>query len=238
MAWINWQEDVSALNLKSGGITVTGLDATVYKYVYPTYGGTSDVINYQGEGTVTSSAIGSVGTNFKMNRFDPTYLKITSGSTISKLNTNLVLKVTFSFLSSVPVDIVFSVVRKNAYENTNPMKVSYYLHYQSLDSASFSALDASAYADDASKVFFPMKTYAEGHATNDVKFGENASLDVFSASMDGKEDNSAQTVTFYLNIDYDDTLTKAVFYDVAHLGNQYTLSMDYSFLLTVKESEE
>lgn len=236
LAWINWRKQASALTLDSGSVKVSGFTSSVYKYFYPTYGSGS-LINYQGVGTVSSSDISSIGSNYHMNKFDPTYLKITTGSSISKLNTNLVLKVSCTIETSVPVTLELSTVRNSDYVSGTEDKLSYFLHYQAISSTTFASLDASSYTGDDAKVFFPVKVYAEANSSKDVTFGSNTSCLIYTENLEGTENAAAQSFVCYVNLDYDKNLTDAVFYDAAHLGNNYTLSMDYTFGLKVRQSE-
>lgn len=232
-AWINWQPSVPSIGLDSGKLKVSLTSSKVYKYFYPYFAGSTELINYQAAGTVSSEDFSAISTDYKMNLFDPTYLTITQsqGVTISSLNTNLVLAITFSIETSVPATLKFSAVRNSAY-TAGTLAASYFIHFQGVTSTVYSGLDKTDYTAADDKVFFPIKTYVEANEGNDATFGEDTNLDIFTFDIDGTSGASSQSVTFYANIDYDDTLTKAVFYDYEHLGYNYDLPMDYSFVLS------
>lgn len=153
-AWINYNKTISDIHLTAGSIGISNLTTNVYKYVYPTYSG-STLVNYDGTGSVESYSSISTTT---MNILDPTYITIIvkptyrpddtaahDQSDVSRLNTNLVMKVSFDVSYPTNVNLYFSAVRNGtAYDpSLGNYGVSRYINYFGQTTTDFTAAQAT-----------------------------------------------------------------------------------------------
>jgi hypothetical protein len=253
-AWFTSYHPVQTVNVDGASLKLTSTSDTVYKYVYPYYSG-STIVDYDSAGTVTPIVPTTAKPAVEMNIFDPTYITIVltnanhpgtahSQSDVSLLNTNLVFAFTFSVTYSTPISLAVSA-KRNASFTHNPTSgaygVSHYANFFGLSSADFAS--AGGVSTDGTSIFNTVKGVAE-NATNlttrsvFANDAADASLTFFNETLvDQASQPAAETTTsftFYLNIDYQDSLCSA-FYDGSHLGKNYALTNDYTLSLLVAE---
>jgi hypothetical protein len=245
-AWINYTQNIAAVKVESGSLTLSDLSTTTYKYVYPYFEG-STVFNYFGDGTVTSYPDAEVA----MNIYDPTYLTITDNASqagISLLNTTLVISLSFSLKYSTSVD--FSItIRKDAYTpaDSQHLGICQYLRFNSFYYASAEAYAAAVatYAptktSDADKAFYTIKGAAEASSDSKSLGSSVSTLAISETALVSERPNveTTSTFTFYLAIDYSYLNTSeggvTDFYDGTHLGNHYTLDDDYTISIAAAQ---
>jgi hypothetical protein len=150
-----------------------------------------------------------------------------------------------------------------SYSGTS-LKASNYVHFTSLmedEYTSYAATSGITSTDDA-KVYDNIKKYSEDIANHPYTIFPNAQSNSGSSSMailkSGSNDyvtlvtrpanEVTNTFTFYVNVDYDDNLTNGKIssssdvnatynlYTDARLGNNYSMVMDYHFILTLSQA--
>jgi hypothetical protein len=259
-AWMDYHQNLDTVKIEAGSLSISNLTTDVYKYVYPFYkdaqGSDTGLIDYFTTGSVKDYTLSTTLTNVAMNVYDPTYLVI-SGVTlqqtaISALNTNLVFKISFDVTYSTPLNVTLSAQRNSAFvpSSTN-LAISRYVNFIGLNSTTFDGLSTN-YTTDADKAFYKVKTYADTlytAASTDVKkfTATDASTSSKLAIYDGTllatrpAQETTTTFTLYAQVEYDYALTSSGgvtnFYDATHLGNDYTLNVDYNLLLKVSQKE-
>ena len=263
LAWINWSRPISNLTLDDGSLAISSSSSTVYKYDYPYFNNlTSGIHNYEGMGKVSEKTLTTESHSLGMNIFDPTYLTIKGEATqagIYSLNTNIALKFSFSVSYSSPIEYLVSIKRKTV-EGSAPL-ASYYLRYGCFSTSVIDALTSSDYSmvsnSDTSTegvaratTFSKVKSYSENSANSALikSFSDTlstSSLTFNPITIDVDKPNSVSTkdVSFYISMDYDDTLVHGNnsgtgyvnFYDFAHIGNSYILTSDFYVSLLVRQ---
>lgn len=249
-AWFNFNKDVgTSIVTTSGKIKFDSVAATAYKYVYPTLGGESGVINYDGAGTVTSYNF--ITENIDMNKYDPFYLNLNSLK-VKDIMTNIAVKfdVTFSIASDVNLNLNLKLDPSVA---SNKYNIHSYLDFWSNTAdlasdntdVSWTSTNGTAYSFasgtdtnfDNDKIFYRMKNYQENTTDNPaLNFATGSSvLNVYSSSytyasgtIDSLTSLSSHTVSFYVGIDYNESSLKATA-DGLTADVTVNLPMDYYF---------
>lgn len=284
-AWINRSQTInSVVDIQGSKLVVGNVNATVYKYVYPSFNvdssaydinyellnssslptGEQALIDYNKDGAVRTKALDS-SFAIKMNVFDPQYLllnrynKDASGNpdpeTISDLNTNLVVGVSFDVTYSFPIEASLQVTKKA--RTTSNLPATNYLHYCGV-LATEGGLGL-AVGDSVDSIFSKVKTYSETTAENHNFLEDDTNNDsrlnmIENAVIDSNSIYSSEvtnTFTIYLNIDFDEYLTGVKKYDtdgltliddydsklfgIDYLGKTKTVEMDYYFTLSVSQ---
>jgi hypothetical protein len=248
-AWFTYNGNLSHLvNVDSSSLTISDVHTDVYKYVYHHFkdasGSDTSFIDYFDSGTVTKNPDSNA-----MNLFDPTYLIIAdtkSQDGIYALNTNLVLAVSFTIHYSTPVDLEIYAKKNSDYTAASGhYGISRFLHYNvfspSEESTEAAGTAYTSYSDDE-KIFYSIKNLAQNAASNTTFAGASTAA-ILNAQVVSEQPSAATTLalSYFIAIDYDNALTSSTandgldFYDVAHIGNEYPLDMDYGFYLKATE---
>lgn len=240
-AWLNYTKNISAVKISSGSLALSNLSTTTYKYVYEKFkdnaGNPTDFTNYFGTGQVEGFTTGA-----EMNIYDPTYLTITnkkSQAGVNELNTNLVIALSFDLTYSTSIDFTINVAKKTYTPVDNShLGISSFLRFNSYSQSDYNSLDTSAYSANKDKIFYGIKTADQAAASHFVLGSTHDNLDIYSAPLVATRPSvqTTSSFSFYLAMDYDFSTTTAGgvvdFYDLAHIGNKYTLDDD--FLFTIK----
>jgi len=265
-AWFDSKERQLMVNSSTSTLAVTNISTDVYKYVYANIGTVAvPIYDYNNPGTVTKTTIPNDATSVIMNIFDPTLLKISADKTISDLNTNLVLKVSFHLSYATKVNLVV-LAQEDTITTTN-LLASNYVHFTALTSDTYTTYAASSGItdNDANALLFKnIKQYSED-VTNHPYYifpdavGATGNDNVSILNKDTSS-NYVELVTvtptaqtegdyfFYINLDYDDNLTNGKInssatentdyslYTDARLGQTFAVDMDYHFVLTFNQA--
>lgn len=253
MAWF-LPSHSSTFRFSTGGLKVSNIKTSVYKYVYPPLvgGGSNIEYDYNKEGVVNKVDITNTSNSLEMNYFDPTLLKIYATSsnkkTISDLNTNLVIAINFDITYGTGINI--SLTANKVKNNTTNLKNSDYIHFTALSSVEYQKLYGSS-----SLIFNNVKSYSEDFINHPAKIFNTAQKEVDNEALpiltDGIKDNiklidaplneTTSNFSIYLNVDYDDKLTNGInldglvnnkynLYSLDKIGNFYDMVMDYYFV--------
>jgi hypothetical protein len=236
-AWLNYQKPFSSTEILSGDLAFQNLSTTVYRYDYPAFSG-STIIDYTSDGTVSANPLTSDAHSYAMNKFDPTFITLAHGGTVSQayigeLYTNLVLKMSFDLVYSTPIDWSLSLEKNTSYasyvdsDGLQHYGISNYLNFVGLTSDVFASLSTDKTAEN-DIVFYKVKNYALQASAS--TFASSNTLSFFSSSITERPAAEATlSVTLYFGIDYDATLSSP-FFQADTIGKDYALDMDYSFV--------
>lgn len=246
-AWISYNQIITGVNVESGQISMTASPISIYRYNYPTFEG-STLIDYSKEGTVSSYNLTTEAHTYSMNKLDPTYILISSGTGvqtqdgIESLNTNIVLKVSFSVTYSAPIKVRLSLDQDTSYtpsiiDSVQHYGISDYLNFISLSQAELTALSTpSGVSGEPDLTFYKAKAYAKANPTLRNTVATSAdTADLFSYSVTDRPASETTTAfVFYVNLDYDVTKC-ADFFKPSNLGIDYVLDSDYSLTLHAEQ---
>jgi hypothetical protein len=237
-AWINYHQPLSGTTIVSGDMAFSNLTTEVYRYDYPTFTGTT-LTDYTAAGTVSKHVVSSTDYSFAMNKFDPTYILLAHNNSavtqayIGELYTNLVLKMSATLTYSTPVDYSLYLERNTSYaasvdvDGIQHYGISNYLNFVGLDSTTFAGLTTDKIADN-DIVYYKTRNYALAATGTTFPTTSPYAINLLTTSITERPVGSTNvTVTVYLNVDFDATLT-APFFTAAKLGDDFILDMDYT----------
>jgi hypothetical protein len=151
-AWFNFNiTNNQSIVATAGNISLTDFSANALKYVYPTYGASSSsssstssegepMYNYQEDGTVTSYDV--LTQEVKMNKYDPFILYL-RGEKVDVLNTNIVLKLSYSCKTYTDATISLKAQRLVNWPSSSK-RITDYLDYW-VSSVDYSSLASVTY---------------------------------------------------------------------------------------------
>ena len=189
--------------------------------------------------TFSSHVVSATDYSFAMNKFDPTYILLAHNNStvtqayIGELYTNLVLKMSATLTYSTPVDYSLYLERNTSYVasvDTNGVQhygISNYLNFVGLDSTTFAGLTTDKTADN-DIIYYKTRNYALAATGTTFPTTSPYAINLLTTSITERPVGSTSvTVTVYLNVDFDATLT-APFFTAAKLGDDFILDMDYT----------
>lgn len=258
-AWLSYSKKMAdIINVDSGSLKLNSVSLSLVKFVYPDFSGGYDIdstslIDFNASGRVKSKTL-LPDSSVSLNLIDPTYMAIYNAS-VSSLNTNVVLKVSFSLDYDSAVKLSFTA------RKTNPLgvvgtalPVSEYLDFTYLSNSSFIALpepDMSLYdplneTNEDYVTYHKTKTYSELGTTYRSSFGGTSFANIVSDDHIVASRPASPVVggifSFYVGVDYSNETIHgnvlngvADLFDSEHIGLAINLYVDYAFYLSVTE---
>src|SRR5574344_1036933 len=113
-AWINYNKNVDIINIiTSGSLSIDSSSIELYRFEFPYINGTTLIDYNSKDGAVHDPyQLTTTTAQYMMNMFDPAYLTINPDKSVSDLNTNVVLKISLNYRSSINYKLTMKATKK------------------------------------------------------------------------------------------------------------------------------